>query len=225
MSSAVQVRKERLTLERANRMLRSRADLIDRGRTDAWIAAGVASGVLVRVRRGHYAPAASWGRLWPEGRHLLRVLAVHRDAVAPPIFCGASAAVIHGFPLYRHEPARVHVAIPQPGHAGSSSDVLRHRLDLSDEDVVEVAGMRVTSPLCTVFDVSRVLSTEAAQSIADAGLRRFAVTGHRRTRTSPGSGTTTCSAASAMRTGRRARSGAGRSRRSPTGGPSCPARA
>lgn len=160
-------------------LLRSRADLRDDGFTDREMQARVAAGVLVRVRRGHYVPAESWRMLWPEGRHLLAVLAVHRDATTPPVFSHVSAAVIHGFPLYRHRPSRVHVGVPNPAHAGSVQDVLRHRVDLGDDDVVEVGGLRVTSGIRTAFDVSRTLRRDAAQSIADASLRRHAVTRNR----------------------------------------------
>ena len=103
---------------------------------------------------------------------------MHRDATEPPVFCSASAAVVLGFPLYRLRPSRVHVGIPHPRHVASRSDVFRHRLDLVDDDIIEIGGVRVTSEIRTVFDTSRSLGVEAAQSIADAALRNRAVTGH-----------------------------------------------
>jgi hypothetical protein len=138
----------------------------------------VEEGRFVRIRRGWYVGRDLWTSLWTEGRHLLHVIAVHEDASAePPVFCGVSAAVIHGLPLYRTTPARVHVASVR-GLSRSAPDVLRHETRLHDEDVVVANGLRCTSPAHTVFDVTRMLTPEAAVTCADAALRSVAVHGH-----------------------------------------------
>lgn len=171
-------RKRRITHEQAEQLLRSREDLLDDGLTDRSLREQVAGGSLHRVRRGHYVPTRTWTSLWPEGRHLLHIIAVCRDASEPPVLSHVSAAVVRGLPLYRLEPKRVHVCVPLPRHAGSASDVLRHELDLDDDDVEEIAGIRVTSAARTVLDVARTLQAEAALSIADAALGSAAVTRH-----------------------------------------------
>lgn len=178
-SEAVKVAKRAITIADAERMLRSTANLLDEGTTERLIAVRVSEKRVVRVRRGHYVTGAIWDSLWPEGRHLLKVLAVCRAAAAPPIVSHVSAAVAHGFPLYRLSPKKVHLTVPTPIHVASRRDVLRHELALSDDDVVEVDGIRVTSPARTVLDIARTLGVDAAQSIADAALRRVAVTGQR----------------------------------------------
>ncbi|WP_309127673.1 type IV toxin-antitoxin system AbiEi family antitoxin domain-containing protein [Microbacterium sp.] len=179
MGSNPQPPKRAITLADAERMLRSAGDLLAAGATERRIRQRVAEGVLVRIRRGHYATAEDWRRLWPEGRHLMRVLAVCRDAATAPVLSHVSAAVVHGFPLYRLAPTRVHVTVPSPSHAASVPDVLRHELPLDDTDVVEIGPFRLTGLNRTAIDVARTLRLEAAQSIADAALRRVAVTGHR----------------------------------------------
>lgn len=160
-------------------MLRSREDLAQEGVGDRRVRELVSRGILIRVRRGHFVPATHWARLWPEGRHLLHVLAVVRDADRPPVLSHESAAVVHAFPLYRHVPQRVHVIVPSPRHAGSASDLLRHQLELDDADVVEVGGLRVTSPERTAFDLALTMATDPAQCVADSALRAAAVDGHR----------------------------------------------
>ncbi|WP_309129727.1 hypothetical protein [Microbacterium sp.] len=171
------VSRRAITIDVAERLLRSRARLVADGATDRMLSARVADGRLTRIRRGHYVPTDTWERLWPEGRHLLRVLAAARDAEAPPVFCGLSAVVLHGLPLYRVPVGRVHVLTRD--HVGSSRVVQRHPAVVDDADAVEIGAMRVTGLARTVFDVSRVLHAEAAQSIADAALRRVAVRGQR----------------------------------------------
>lgn len=172
-------RRRRITREQAERMLRSRQDLLDEGLTDRALREQVADRRLHRVRRGHFVPTEIWNSLWPEGQHLLHIIAVCRDASSPPVLSHVSAAVVRGYPLYRLDPKRVHVCVPLPGHVGSAKDVLRHELDLDDDDVEERAGLRLTSAARTVLDVGRTATVEAALSIADAALGVAAVTRHR----------------------------------------------
>ncbi|MHA7987499.1 type IV toxin-antitoxin system AbiEi family antitoxin domain-containing protein [Rathayibacter sp. CAU 1779] len=165
-----------ITLPEAAALLRSRQDLTEQGMTDREIAGAVESGRLHRVRRGWYIPGRNWHDLWPEGKHLVHVVAVSRDARgSDPVFSGASAAVIHGLPLYRLQPRRVEVLVGHPRHIHSSPDVMRHEGRLAESDVTRVAGMTVTSIERTVADLTRVVTPEAAVSAADASLRRAAV--------------------------------------------------
>ncbi len=171
--------KRRIDVADAHEMLRSTAELRDQGLSDRDITHLVGSGDLRRVRRGRFVAKREWDRLWPEGRHLLHVLAVVADADRPPVLSGVSAAAVHSLPLYRLMPQRVHVIVPNPHHARSVRDVMRHEADLDDSDVVEVSGVRVTSVARTVLDVSRLTRIEVGQSVADAALREVSVHRHR----------------------------------------------
>lgn len=132
----------------------------------------------MRVRRGWYIGSQIWRRLWPEGRHLLHVVALDRDAVGSrPVFSDVSAAVVHGMPLYRTRPERVHVVTDRHS-SRSMPDVLRHEATLARGDVVEVDGLSCTSTVRTVLDVARTLTPEAAIACADAALRAVAVIDH-----------------------------------------------
>lgn len=139
----------------------------------------VASGQLMRIRRGWYVRREDWDGVWPEAQHLLHVIAVHRDARGEgPVVAFESAAVIHDLPLYRFRPGRVHTMLAPPAHARNTPDVHRHEGPLAPGDVVVRHGIRCTSLERTILDVARTLRPEAAVSCADAALRSVAVRGH-----------------------------------------------
>ena len=168
-----------IDLAAARRLVRTRDDLITTGCSERDIRARVALGDLHRVRRGRYVEAARWDDLWNEGRHLLQVLAVHENSDAPgPVFWGPSAAVLHRLPLCRLAPTNVHTVILGERHGRSRAWVVWHNVDITEEDIVEVDGIRCTSLDRTVLDL--VCSTPSATGLAaaDAALRRESVNGH-----------------------------------------------
>lgn len=162
-----------ITPDEARRMLRSREDLLDAGLSERRIRAQVAGGELHRVRRGWYVPTPVRQELWPEGRHLVHILAVDRDAPNGIIAAGVSAAVLWDLPLYRLRPRRIHVI--STARSRSVPDVMRHAV--AADDITERHGIRCTPLARTVLDLSCQLPIEAALSCADAALRSIAVTG------------------------------------------------
>ncbi len=165
-----------LLLVDARRALRSRGDLSDEGWRENRIRQALAAGALQRVHRNRYVDGELWRSLWPEAQHRLEVLAaaeeMHGGHVA---FSYASAAVLHGLPLYRHRPSRVEITLGGGRRASSTAAVLRHDEPVDDADLVEIGGVVCTSLERTVFDLSRTLSWEASVAVADAALRRAAV--------------------------------------------------
>lgn len=160
-------------------MLRSRETLLQEGRSERELHALVEHGLFIRVRRGWYVDAADWKNLWNEGRHLLQVLAVARNAGRPgPVFYGVSAAVVLGFPLYRLAPKNVHTVILGLRHGRTTANVAHHNVRVPADEIVEVDGIRCTSPERTVLDLACVLEPESALAVADAALRQAAVRGH-----------------------------------------------
>lgn len=133
----------------------------------------------MRVRRGWYVSGADWEDLWPEGRHLIHVVAVHLDAslTTRTVFSHESAAVLWGLPLYRFAPRRVHTLRSDSSYCASVPDVFRHRGQLADSDVEEVDGIPCTSLARTVLDLAASMPPEAGIAAADAALRRVAFTG------------------------------------------------
>ena len=121
---------------------------------------------------------ADWQQLWPEGRHLLEVLAV--AAAAPgcgPIFSHTSAAVMWGLPLWGSRPAPVHTVLAGRRHTRETTGVLRHDMAVDDADIVEVGGIRCTSLTRTILDLARTVPFTTAVAAADTGLRSVAVRG------------------------------------------------
>lgn len=159
----------RLDLTALRARLNDRRALLAAGATPREIDGRLATGEIRRIRRDAYVDGDVWRSLRPEERHAMLALAVAGDAVSPPVFSHVSAAVLHGLPLYRVEPPRVHVLV---GEADRSSrrDVFRHEGELPAGDVVELDGLRLTSLSRTVFDLARVAAPEISLSCADAAL-------------------------------------------------------
>ena len=158
-------------------ILTSRAQLIDAGATAREISARIRGGELSVVRRGWFAESTVVGELWPESRHLLHVMAVVRDGHGTGVLSHLSAAVLHGLPLYRLRPARVHLTTGAPTRIASGPDVFRHVAPLPPTDVTIVDGLACTTLERTVFDCARTLPLEAGVSIADAAERVMALGG------------------------------------------------
>lgn len=158
--------------------LRSRASLVAFGWTDKQIRAAVKGQHIRRVHHGWYIPQALWDGLFWEQQHLAHVMAVVNDAQEPgPVAARESAAVVHGLPLYRYRPDRVHVICAADERVSSTADVMRHYGPLEPSDITSVNGIRCTSLARTVVDVARTCKLETAVACADAALRQVAVTG------------------------------------------------
>ena len=169
-----------LTPDLARELLTTRGGLLLAGRGEREIRAEVADGSLVRIRRDRYADAGELAKLWPEGRHLVAVVAAHLNASAPgPVFWGPSAAVLHRLPLYRVRPKRVHTVILGSRHTRTRAGIAQHDVEISEDDIVEIDGIRCTSLDRTVLDLACTATEEAAIAAADAALRRECVAGQR----------------------------------------------
>ena len=172
-------RMRRITVRDVDTLLRSRAELLASGVTERRLRHAVATGEWRRVRRGWFVTSKAWRELWPEGQHLVHLVAVARDAKdACPVFAGPSAAAVLDLPLYRHRPAHVHVRLTGDSRTSNSADVKRHEGDIRDDDIVTLHGLRLTVPALTVADTARSLPLATALAVADASLRLAAIDGH-----------------------------------------------
>ena len=147
-------------------------ELMHQGKSPDAVRRQVDAGELVRVRRGHFASSAEWTAQFIEGRHRARSRAyAATSASASTVFAFETAAAHHGLPLFRVTEERLQTATT--GRAASSTkNVLRHRIPLTDADVVTIDGIHVTSLSRTVFDMIRKLPFEAGVALADAALKR-----------------------------------------------------
>lgn len=132
------------------------------------LARRVRAGLVVRPMRGMYALASTWQRLRPDERHLwmARGLQVMHPAW---VFCRETAAVAWGLPVSFRQLGTVRVATRWRARRSRSGDVAWHQLAV--EDVVVVAGLRVTSLVRTTFDCLRHMSFRDGLAVADAALR------------------------------------------------------
>lgn len=154
--------------------LRRRRDLEDLGWDSRQIARALKAGQLIAVRRGVFARASELRDLKIEEQVVVRARSYGAIATSRPIFAGRTAAALHGLPLIADD-GRLHVCSPE-NRPGSASDVVRHRGDLSTDEITEIDGIACTSLVRTVADVARWESRESAVSAADAGLRAIAWT-------------------------------------------------
>lgn len=133
-------------------------------------ARGADAGELTRVARGAYVPAQAHTALSSSERYLLRVRAVAQTRKFRPVLSHWSAAAIHGLPILGQWPAKVHVIVGRTGGGRSRYGVVKHSMALDESDIVEIAGLSVTSVARTVLDLAAVLPFMDAVMIADRSL-------------------------------------------------------
>ena len=157
-------------------LIRTIEDLERDGSSIRSIRQSIACGDIVRVHPGRFIDGGVWARLFPEDRHLLRVVAAdsaRRGGEA--VWSHVSAAALLGLPLFRHRGARPHLSgAGTNGRVEGRDPVRRHGVAVADADRIEVAGIACTSLERTVFDVIRTVGRETAVACADAALRGIA---------------------------------------------------
>ena len=132
------------------------------------LARRVASGELVRVRRGFYRPS---GTRSDEAAHRLLVEATTPGLGDGAVLSHASAAVFHGLPVPRASLARVCVTRRRRGRGHVTSGVHDRGCPLSPDDTVVADGVLLTSVARTVVDLARTLPFDWGVAAADAALR------------------------------------------------------
>lgn len=126
----------------------------------------------ISLRRGAYVERDLADSMSEQQRHLALVHAVVRSLRVPAVVSHASAAVLHGLPMWGLDLSEVHVSrrdLHSPRH---EAGVHHHCGALPDEDVVGVAGIRVTSLARTAIDTARISSFEAGVVVADAAFAK-----------------------------------------------------
>lgn len=128
-------------------------------------------GEVERIRPGAYLPVSTGAPAWRrrEQLALARVVAVSERLRASYVFSHATAALIHGLPLWRIDPA-CHVIQPYRPSTSRAPDLRRHVGALAPRDIVEINGLRVTGLARTVEDCALTMHPRDALVIADAAL-------------------------------------------------------
>ena len=158
----------KIILERRGFFLRS--DALACGVTDRDLRRQLASGTIVRVRHGSYAPANLFAAMDATERYQLlarAVISMQRGRVA---LTGISAAAFHGLRVYGDLSA-VHVlrldGLSPRTHAGAVHHAAGRN---AENEVEEVSGLLITNVVRTVWDVARSSSLEAGVVTADSAL-------------------------------------------------------
>ncbi|MDL5352045.1 hypothetical protein [Microbacterium sp. zg-YB36] len=150
-------------------------ELLLREQTRHEVRQRLARGTLARLHGEWELTAEEYASLYAEEQHRIAVATTARAMRTDgAVFSHASAVVVHGLPLFRTRPRRVHVTMRAGAATRSHPLVFRHRDSLAEEDIVLVDGLLVTSLERTIIDAIRSLRLEAALVVADAGLRRVA---------------------------------------------------
>lgn len=155
----------------AGRLVRTVGELAAQGWVADQLSRRVASGELVRLRRGVYVPT-EWDDLGDEDQALGRIHAVAAGAVRTPVFSHGSAALLHGFSLL-HGVHEVHVSRARgTGTHNSVNGVRNHHVPLPTGDVVVVDGVLATSLERTALDCARFWPEADGLVVLDQAARR-----------------------------------------------------
>ena len=111
----------------------------------------------------------------------LRVSAVKLVAPASAVVCDPTAAWLHGAdllpPTSNHGVPAICIYSRKPGNRTRLPGVLSGERTLLDKDVVDLGGLRVTSPLRTACDLGRIRDLPRALAHAD-GMLGLGMFGH-----------------------------------------------
>ncbi|MBW3088437.1 CTP synthase [Bifidobacterium sp. 82T24] len=132
------------------------------------VARRVREGSVVRVFRGLYAERHYWNMLHNHDklRHIVRALAKQHPNW---VFCGPTAAVMHGLDCSYRFLTPICIAAPPGSHHRSTKQL--KRCPMSHPDVTVVDGVRVTSLLRTLFDCASTMSIRYALAPLDSAMR------------------------------------------------------
>jgi len=161
--------------------LACRGHLAAAGLGPAAVAAALADGRLVRVRRGVYSPAPLPTRAQhlvsggsPDPAYVSHVRATLLSLGPTAMAGGRTAAVLWGLDLFV-EPREVEVVVPASRRDRTPRGVtLRRRRDAAavSHRVLGLEAMKVLSPLMTVVDCAWTRPLREAVVIADSALRK-----------------------------------------------------
>ena len=128
------------------------------------------NGTWTSVRRGSYASTGEIVQLDRMQHHELLIRSTIPGLRLPAAVSHVSAAVLLGIPLWSTHLGLVHITRARPANGGRSGSLLCHSAALTEDEVIEVDGIRITSPARTIADLARLLPFEQAVVAADGAL-------------------------------------------------------
>ena len=160
-------------LLRSHRGFFSRAEAIDCGETDRTLAAARRAGLIVRLRRGMYAPADVYNASDDTGKHLLHARAALAAQCGRVALTGPSAAALHGFALYDQDLTVVHLVRLDRGCSHHAAKINHHVVTQDIEDDLGVYdGIMAINPARAVWEVACRSTLEGGVVTADSALHQ-----------------------------------------------------
>lgn len=139
-------------------------DALEAGITRGELRAAIAAGYVVRV--AHSVIAVPGPDDAP--RTLLQRCQAHASRRPSLVFCLHTANELLGQPLLRTKDTLLHA---YDKHSARTGDLLIHAGGIPDDHVIEIHGLKVTSPLRTALDLARGLPLAEGLIPLDAALR------------------------------------------------------
>jgi hypothetical protein len=145
-------------------------EALEAGYKDKQIQAKRRTGEWHRVRHGAYCFGDVWEKQTPTDRHLTRARAVRRTTPGPTVFSHTTALVAHGIDVWGVDLDVVHVTRLDDGSSRVVRDVRHHVGRCSDDEIVEVGGLLVTTPARSTLEAGTIMSCESARVSFDSAL-------------------------------------------------------
>lgn len=151
----------------------TRGEALACGETDRSLNTALRAGVLTRLRHGAYVRTSEVADLDEDARHLLlarAAVAQQRGAVA---LAGPSAALLHGFDVFGHDLATVHLVRLDGATGRREAGVVHHVVgDWAALRVQQEDGVLVVSPEDAVWQTALLTDLEGGVVTADSALHR-----------------------------------------------------
>lgn len=143
------------------------------------VAEGAAHGLTPSTLRSKAWSAPHHGiRIGRDASERERLAALLRGVPRHAFVCGATAAVLHGLPLPGPVEARASespvVGVPAGANRVRRPGIIGRSLSVAPDDVVEVGGIRCTSPLRTWAELAETLSVAQLTAVTDRLISRRA---------------------------------------------------
>ncbi|ANS78966.1 hypothetical protein SGUI_1570 [Serinicoccus hydrothermalis] len=146
-------------------------ELFELGLTPETTRVLVSRKLLVRAGRGAFIDGAAYASADPEGRHVLRSVALARTWPPGVLVSHSSGALLHDLPLVQPVGDRVHGCRRTAGQHRRRKAYTIHT-GYADATWTTIRGVQVLEPRLVVMGVAELHGRDAAVAAADAGVHR-----------------------------------------------------
>jgi hypothetical protein len=149
-----------------------RKELVAAGYTDQALAHALRHGTFERPRRGAYVDGPQWRALSAEQRYVVRSRAAYLQSQTAVWASHTSAVAINGGPLWGLDLTEVHLSRDDGRSGRREAGIRQHSGRARQGDLVEVHGLRASSPLRASLEVATVGSLASALVVTNFFLHR-----------------------------------------------------